>query len=219
MTFSESESREIQELFGALPHQLDPDTFKQKLRELRAKYHPDQFEKFGNETVKQLATERFQRIEHLADKLEAFFNLPAARRSEKPGPSAEPFHDPRARFSGHDLKIEVRTDDKDLKYHLFGTFYRWLKMGDTFKVPDTKARITADEDYLGRTIGFVETIRFYLSFEEDDPVDTIVQWLFERIDGRADALLIEGDIVPIVYEEVLSAVKRRTFKRLAAGPA
>lgn len=219
MTFSEIESREILELFGALPQQLDPEEFKTKLRELRAKYHPDQFEKFGNETVKQMATERFQHIEQLAEKLESFFKRPAAQRSVKPGPSVEPFRDPRARFSGHDLKIEIRTNDKDLKYHLFGTFYRWLQMGDTFKVPETKARIMADEEHLGRKIGFVETIRFYLSFEEDDPIDTIVQWLFERIEGRADALLIEGDIVPIQYDEVLSTIKRKTFKHLAAGPA
>jgi len=219
MTFSENESREIQELFGALPQQLDPDEFKIKLRELRAKYHPDQFEKFGNETVKQMATERFQHIEQLAEKLESFFKMPAAQRSAKPGPSAQPYRDPRARFSGHDLKIELRTDDKDLKYHIFGTFYRWLQLGDTFNVPETKARITADEEHLGRKIGFVETIRFYLSFEEDDSIDTIVHWLFERIDGRADTLLIESEMVPIEFDEVLIAIKRRTFRHLTAGPA
>ena len=54
-------------------------------------------------------------------------------------------------------------------------------------------------------------------FEEDDAVETIVTWLFEKIAGRADALLIESEMVPIRYEAILTAVKKRSFKQLATS--
>lgn len=212
--FSDQEIQEIREFFGAGPEQLDPEAYKKALRDLRARYHPDNFEKFGDATVRQLATERFQRIERLAEKLEAFFQGGKPATSATPPKKADPVDDPRARFAFREMKIEIRTADKDLKYHLFGAFYRWLKMGDKFKIPDSGAFLIADEDHLGRTIGFTEFIRLYLTFEESDAPETIVQWLYERIAGRADALLIEGDIIPIEYEAMLLAVKRRSFRGL-----
>jgi hypothetical protein len=211
--FSEQERQDIREWFGTLPEQLDVDSFKKALRDLRAKYHPDNFEKFGDATVRQLATERFQRIERLAEKLEAFFrgDKPVAPPAAK---NADPVDDPRARFAYREMKIEIRTPDKDLKYHLFGAFYRWLKMGDKFKIPNSNGFLIADEDHLGRSIGFTETIRIYLTFDEGDSLETIVGWLHERIAGRADAVLVEGEFVPINYEALLLAVKRRSFKGL-----
>ena len=216
--FSEQEKQEIRELFGALPEQLDAEAFKKTLRELRAKYHPDNFEKFGDDIVRQLATERFQRIEHLAGKIETWLSGgELATNSQQPtnNKDKERIHDPRARFAYREMKIEIRTSDKDLKYHLFGTFYRWLTLGDRFKIPDSKAFLIADEEHLGRQIGFVESIRVYLTFEEDDSVEGITRWLFDKIEGRADALLIEGELVPIDYETILTAIKRRSFKMLA----
>lgn len=216
--FTEQEQQEIRELFGALPEHLDAESFKKTLRELRAKYHPDNFEKFGDDTVRQLATERFQRIERLAEKIEGWWN--AKTQSIQPGPSAsgpdQRLFDPRARFAYREMKIEIRTGDKDLKYHLFGTFYRWLTLGDRFKIPDSQAFLIADEEHLGRRIGFVESIRVYLTFEETDSVEHITRWLFDKIAGRADALLIESELVPIEYEAILFAIKRRSFKVLAA---
>lgn len=217
--FTEQEQQEIRELFGAAPDQLDPETFKKTLRELRAKYHPDNFEKFGDNTVLQLATERFQRIERLAEKLDAWWS--GKTQAALPGPSASAqtdprIFDPRARFAYREMKIEVRTGDKDLKYHLFGTFYRWLTLGDKFKIPESQAFLIADEDHLGRRIGFVESIRVYLTFEEKDSVEHIARWLFDKIEGRADALLIESDLIPIEYEAILFAIKKRSFRMLAA---
>ncbi|HRI61314.1 MAG TPA: hypothetical protein PK228_16355 [Saprospiraceae bacterium] len=216
--FTEQEQQDIRELFGALPEHLDAESFKKTLRELRAKYHPDNFEKFGDDIVRQLATERFQRIERLAEKIEGWWN--AKTQAIQPGPSAsgsdQRLFDPRARFAYREMKIEIRTGDKDLKYHLFGTFYRWLTLGDRFKIPDSQAFLIADEEHLGRRIGFVESIRVYLTFEETDSVELITRWLFDKIAGRADALLIEGELVPIEYEAILFAIKRRSFKMLAA---
>lgn len=218
--FSEQEKHEIRELFGAMPEQLDSELFKKTLRELRAKYHPDNFEKFGDDTVRQLATERFQRIEILAGKIETWLSGDElAANEQQTTEHKERIHDPRARFAYREMKIEIRTSDKDLKYHLFGTFYRWLTLGDRFKIPDSKAFLIADEEHLGRQIGFVESIRIYLTFEEDDSVEQIARWLFDKIVGRADALLIESELVPINYETILTAIKRRSFKMLAAEAA
>ncbi len=223
MPFSEQEVVDIQELFGAKPEQLDAEIFKAKLRELRAKYHPDNFEKFDDAVVRQLATDRFQRIEKLAEKLEKYgFGkalTPAPGTTvATPGASGEvAISDPSARFAYQAMKIEIRTGDKDLKYHLFSTFYRWLMLGERFKIPDAQgAYLIADEGHTGRNIGYVESIRVYLTFEENDPVENIVAWLHGKIAGRADMLLIEGNIVPIEYEAMLRVVKIRSFKALAA---
>lgn len=214
--FSEIERQEILQLFGAFPEHLDAESFRKSLRELRIKYHPDNFEKYGDETVRQLATDRFQRIENYAEKLE---NLFKGERSlapvEKPN-TANPIFHPKARFASNELKIEIRTADKDLKYHLFGAFYRWLKMGDKFKIPNTKAELITDEDHLGRSIGFTESIRLWLTFNEADTPEAIIGWLFERIEGRADSLLIENELIPIAYEAMLVALKQRSFKGLPA---
>lgn len=218
--FTPEESGEIRELFGLLPTQLSEESFRKALRELRAKYHPDNFEKFGDETVRQLATDRFQRIERLAEKIEAWLQdetMPGPNRQNAPSTNITPFDDPRARFAYHAMKIEIRTDDKDLKYHLFGLFYRWLTLGERFKIPETQAFLVADEDYRGHSIGFRETIRVYLTFEETDPVENIVGWLYPKIAGRAETLLIEGEIIPIEFKTILEAIKKRSFKRLGQG--
>ena len=213
-TFTPEESGEIRELFGFAPEQLTEDVFRKTLRDLRAKYHPDNFEKFGDDTVRLMATERFQRIERLAEKIQNWLqgkNAPTTNRQP------ESYDDPRARFAYQAMKIEIRTGDKDLKYHLFGTFYRWLTMGEQFKIPETQAYLIADEEHLGRSIGFRETIRVYLTFEETDAVENIVGWLFPKIEGRADALLIEGEIVPIEQEAILNVIKRHSFRLLGQG--
>ncbi len=216
--FTEQELAEIREWFAASPEQLDLEAFRKTLRELRAKYHPDNFEKFGDEVVRQLATERFQHIERLAEKLEDWkTGKTVAGTPPASAPGSSPIFDARARFAFKEMKIEIRTSDKDLKYHLFGTFYRWLTLGDRFKIPDSKAFLIADEEHAGRSIGFTETIRVYLTFEEDDSVETIVRWLYDKIAGRADTLLVEGEQVPIEYDAMLIAVKKRSYKQLASA--
>jgi len=223
-SFSEQDMHDIRELFGATPEQLDAETIKAKLRELRARYHPDNFEKFDDAVVRQLATDRFQRIERLAEKLEQYglgkgWSVPSAG---SPKSDFAPSNDlmwshPAARFAYQAMKIEIRTGDKDLKYHLFGTFYRWLTLGERFKIPGAQgAYLIADEGHTGRNIGYKESIRVYLTFVEADPVETIIGWLYEKIAGRADMLLIEGEIIPIEYAAMLKTVKVRSLKALAA---
>ena len=210
------EKDEIRKLFGLQIEQLDLDTFRKAHRELRSKYHTDNFEHLDNEAVKEMATEKFQAIESLAGRVEAYLS------GDKPSTTTydsnvEDFLRPDAVFVGKRLKIEILTSDKDLKYHLFGTFYRWLQMGDTFKIPNTGGSIVIDEDYSGRRIGFQESVRMYLTFGEADSIEDIVKWLFGKIEGRADKLLIAGEIVEIQLEKIIRAVKRETLLRIGTS--
>lgn len=202
---SPQEKEEIHQYFGVPLDELTPESFKLILRQLRAKFHPDAFEKFEDPTVREVMTEKFQTIERLAEKIEQYF-------SGKAQPSAHPgndvIHRNDARFAFDKMKIEIITADKDLKYHLFGAYYRWLKFGEKFKIPDSQASIIIDEDHAGLSIGFRESIRLYLTFGADDDINYIVQWLFDKIQDRATYLLIEGKKVNPAYHDMLNAIKR-----------
>jgi hypothetical protein len=202
---SPQEKEEIQKYFGLPLEDLTPETFRQILRQLRAKFHPDAFEKFEDPTVREVMTEKFQTIERLAEKIEQYFN-------GKAHPSAHPgddvVHRNDARFAFDKMKIEIITSDKDLKYHLFGAYYRWLKFGEKFKIPDSQASIIIDEDHAGLSIGFRESVRLYLTFGVNENIDEITRWLFDKIEGRATYLLIEGKKINPSFSEMLTAIKR-----------
>jgi hypothetical protein len=203
-----ADQADLLEIFGFTPEQLDPAVFREKLRDLRLRFHPDQFEKFGDETVRQMATERFQRIERLAEKVDAWLKTPAAAAVA----AAPDDEHPMARYAYDGLKIEIRTSDKDLKYQLFGTFYRWLTLGERFKIPGAKtASLIADEGHVGHRIGYTEGIRLYLTFGPDDSPTQIVEWFFTRIAGRADTVLIEGEPVAVEYGALLRAIRTKTM--------
>lgn len=215
-TFTIQEKEEIRKLFGLSLEQLDLEAFRKAHRELRAKYHPDNFEHLDNEAVKEMATEKFQVIESLAGRVEAYLS------GEKPiAPTYQTdvadHLNPDAVFTGKKLKIEILTADKDLKYHLFGTFYRWLQFGDSFKIPDTGGSIVIDEDYAGRRIGFQESVRMYLTFGEADSIEDMVNWLYEKIEGRATKLLVAGEAVDIDPEKIVNAIKKETLLRIGAA--
>lgn len=215
---TEKDKEAIVKYFGVPVEDLDMEQLRKIHRELRAKFHPDNFEKFEDETVREMATERFQLIENLATQIEQHLSgktLGFATKSQ----SDAPFMQGGALFAIRKLKIELITSDKDLKYHLFGTFYRWLQYGDTFKIPDTKASIVMDEDHQGNRIGFQETIRMYLTFDEQDSIEAIVAWLFPKIQGRASRLLIAGDRVEIDPFELLYAIRKASFLRIEAPQA
>lgn len=215
-TFTIQEKEEIRKLFGMPLEQLDLETFRKTHKELRSKYHPDNFEHLENEAVKEMATEKFQGIETLAGRVEAYL------KGEKPATAtyqtdvADHLRSD-AIFAGKKLKIEILTADKDLKYHLFGTFYRWLQMGDNFKIPNTGGSIVIDEDYAGRRIGFQESVRMYLTFGEADSIEDMVNWLFSKIEGRANKLLVAGEMVEIDPEKIVNAIKKETLLRIGAA--
>ena len=215
VTFTIKEKEDIRKLFGMPLEEMNLEQFKKIHRELRGKYHPDNFEHLDNEAVKEMATEKFQTIELLAEKIEAWMN--------NSGPAATGYQTdladhlrPDAVFAVKRLKIEILTSDKDLKYHLFGTYYRWLQIGDSFKIPNTKASIVIDEDYAGRRIGFQESVRMYLTFGEDDSIEDMVDWFFGKIQGRATKLLFAGDAVDVDYQLIVNAIKKVSLLRI--GP-
>lgn len=204
-TLSAEEQEAVRKYFGKPLEELDEQTFRETHRKLRSKYHPDNFEKFEDETVREMAQERFQLIEQLAEKVRDHLKggkLHTTTPEEKAAGSFD-------RFGFDDMKIEINTHDKDLKYHLFGSSYRWLVYGDRFKIPGTGASIIIDEDHQGHRIGFRESIRLYLTFGgRRSEVENIVDWLLSKIQNRATSLLIEGGLVAINREAMLNAVEQ-----------
>lgn len=214
--FSPQEKSDIEKYFGSSVEELEQSEFEGTLRKLRAKYHPDNFEQFENEAVREMATEKFQAIEKLAEKMKAYFDgtLISAPKAEK---RAHNFMHPDAIFAGKRLKIEVMTSNKDLKYHLFGTGYRWLTFGDSFQIPETEARIHIDEDHRGHRVGFRESIRMYLTFDESDSISSIVNWLYPRIVKDASTLLVVGEAVEVNAQAIETAIKKHTLLRIGGG--
>jgi len=209
-SFTPAEREEVRKYFGKPLEELDAEEFKVIHRQLRTRYHPDNFEKFEDETVREMATERFQRIESLAAKIDRMLKGGSSL------PSVDNFMHADARFAFDKMKIEVVTSDKDLKYHLFGTAYRWLAWGDKFKVPGTQAHIIIDEDHRGVRIGYRETIRMYLTFGPDDDLEAIIGWLYTKLNGRASSLLIEGTSIPVDRDLMTRHIKRTAFREI--GP-
>ncbi len=209
-----TEKEEIRKYFGKDLEEMDSEEFKRLHKTLRTKYHPDNFEKFEDDTVKEMATDRFQSIERLAQRMAAFYNGKTRILQAEEG-----IFGPDAQFAFDKMKIEVITSDKDLKYHLFGTAYRWLLYGDKFKIPGTHASIIIDEDHRGSSIGYRETIRMYLTFGVNDATEDIVAWLYDHIQGRANSLIIHGEIVQINPMAMLQAIKKTSILEIGTGEA
>lgn len=209
-SISNADKEEIRKYFGKPLEEIDTDEFRTLLRAVRAKYHPDNFEKFEDDTVREMATERFQSIERLAEKMEAWFQGKIGALERATGA-----FNPGALFAFDKMKIEVITADKDLKYHLFGAQYRWLIYGDRFKIPGTKAHIVMDEDHRGVSIGYRETIRMYVTFGVDDSIEDIVNWLYTRIRDRASSLIIEGEVVAIEPETMLRHIRKTSLLEIS----
>ena len=217
ITFSSKEREEISKLFGVPLEEMDKATFKKLQRELRSKYHPDNFEQFDNEAIKEMATEKFQRIESLSEKIENYLSGSTPTRPIVTQNDRGDYLHPDAVFAGNKIKIEILTADKDLKYHLFGTQYRWLEFGDSFRIPNTKASITIDEGHRGRRVGFQESIRMYLTFDEHDSIEEIVAWLYGKIAGRINTLLVAGETVVVEGDAIIVALKKETYLRIGSG--
>ncbi|MEM6633445.1 MAG: hypothetical protein AAF694_27475 [Bacteroidota bacterium] len=199
------ELKEVEKYFGPFAD-LDLEGFKKTRKELQVKYHPDKFAKFEDETVKELATERFQRIEALSHKLELLLD-----KKYNLEEGIADIQQEKARFAFDKMQIEIITRNKDLKYHLFGSRYRWLERGESYSIPKTKAKIVIDEDHQGNSIGFNETIRLFVSFGQSDPIEFISLWLYQKLEGRASALIIEGKRLSIDLIQINHAIKRTSF--------
>ena len=211
--FSEQEQAEIRTLFGKDLNDLDKNYLTETHKSLRQKYHPDKFEQYEDEVVREMAKEKFQRIEALALKLQQYLsNLP---KTPNHAPEDAKFYEESARFAYDMMKIELLTREKDLKYHLFGSRLRWLERGDKFRIPRTQAALIIDTDHQGVSIGFTESVRMYLTFGPEDSLEEISQWLFDKIKGYAHALLIEGKRIPVELYAMQTHIRRTSFLGLA----
>ena len=216
ITITASDKQHIQKYFGSSLEELTFTDFQQKHKQLRVKYHPDNFAKFDDETIHEMATERFQLIEQLAEKLKAFFEEKqkvtiAEKESETETTIVQ------NRYAYDDLKFEIITRNKDLKYHLFGKFYRRLSWGDRYQIPNTAASLIIDNNHVGNSIGFNETIVFYLSFAASESVHDIAEWLYKNIVGQATSLLISKEWTPIDLLAIRRAIERKTILEITAG--
>ncbi len=199
----------IKKYFGDI-NQLDIEEFKKIKKQLQAKYHPDNFEKFEDETIKEMATERFQEIENLASKVELILNKKLNINK------LDDFNHADAQFSFQKMKIEIQTRHKDLKYHIFGSHYRWLAYGESYTIPKTKAQIITDESHQGTSIGYSESIRMYLTFGVEDAVELITLWLFTNLNGRASSLIIEGKKIDVDLLQINNAIKQKAYVGIEA---
>lgn len=225
-TLTKDEIAELKELFGAELPGLSEDEFDRLHKELRQKYHPDKFERYDDEVVREMAKEKFQRIEKLAEKMRRHFKgesfaAPAYGSGTDYGnigdaPGRDDLNSEEATFGFDEMKIEILTRDKDLKYRLFGTYLRWLERGDKFKIPGTEAVITIDQDHRGNRVGFVEAVRIYLSFKPGDSISDIIDWLYERLHGHAEAMIIEGKRLPVDQLAMAAYIRQKSFLGLNA---
>ncbi len=211
---SEKDKENVQKYFEVPFTALNAEVFKQKLKELRSKYHPDKFEKFADATVLEMATERFQVIQTLAEKLESYFTGKAVHPNHGKKSDEKAFMNPYATFAANKFKIEIITPNKDLKYQLFGSSYRWLTFGDSFKIPNTKAHLIIDEDHRGRRIGYQESIRMYLTFDEETPIESIVEWLYPHIKDQDCTILIDDEKTAVELSQIVYAMRKKAFVRI-----
>ncbi len=203
-----AEQKLIEKYFGVRLDILTPEEFKKTRKQLMAKYHPDNFQKFEDETIQEMATERFQEIQSISEKIDHYFNGNITLSLD------DKIRQNEASFAFDRLRVEIITGDKDLKYDMFGTYYRWLVLGDKFKIPETNAFVVMDEAYKGHQIGYVETIKVFLTFGVKDATEDIVSWFFKAIEGRAKSLIIAGKKIPVEYNEMLFAIRRKALLEL-----
>lgn len=212
--FTPFETEMIQKYFERLPDELDNETYKKIKNQLRSKYHPDKFEKYENETVKEIMQERFRELESLFKKMEEYFEQENQLKSNMVSRATESFLQPEAQYGFDAMRIEIRTSDKELKYHLFGSQLTWLEKGERFKVPGTDAFIIIESDHYGRAIGFMETIKIYLTFTARDSLDAIIEWLHSKLVGKATSLIIEANNIPIDKGSMMQYIKRKSFLQI-----
>ena len=212
VTFSRREKEDIQKYFGKSLGDLKPEDFENRYKELRTKYHPDKFEKHDDEVVRELATAKFQEIERLGEKIRQFIGGAKVKKDME-----EDLFDADAVFAFEKMRIEIVTKDKDLKYKLFRTIYKYLERGDRQYIPGTNASIIIDESHINNRVGFLESVKMYLTFGPEDNLDDIVDWLLARIQDSTFSLIIEGKKTAVNFHSIRLAIKKRALVEIGSG--
>lgn len=200
----------IQKYFGKELAEITADNFKALRKEAQRKYHPDNFAHFDDETVLEMAKDRFQEIERLSQKLEAYLSGDASA-----APVASDLEaDPSVAYRSDGMDLEIMTSDADLKFRLFRS--RLIERGDEVRIRGTKAKLIARADYDSRSAGFRENIKLRLAFGPQQDLSDIVNWLFQHISGVTSNFVIEGKIVPVDPYAIRQAIRQESVKELQA---
>ena len=206
---TETDRERILKYFGKDLKELKEEEFKSLQKDARKKYHPDKFAHFEDETVLEMAKERFQEIERLGEKVEAYLagQASVAGKEDEKGEEAYAY-----RSDG--MRIDIMTQDANLKFVLFRS--RYIERGDEVKIKGSRAKLIALEDYYNRSAGFRENIKVHLAFGPDADLVKVTEWLFRHISGNTTSFVIEGKVVKVAPHEILNAIRKEAIKELKA---
>ncbi|MEL6651420.1 MAG: hypothetical protein AAFQ87_11505 [Bacteroidota bacterium] len=163
LVLTQAEKDGIVNFYGKPLEKLEEAEFEKLHKSLRTKFHPDKFEQYDDEVVREMAKEKFQLLESLGQKIRTHFKAGGGQTVQIVDAFGEA-----AIFAYDNMKIEILTRNKDLKYHLFGSRLRWLERGERFKIPKTGAYLIVETAHRGMSIGFTESVKIYLTFGPDD---------------------------------------------------
>jgi hypothetical protein len=200
----------VQKYFGKELAEITADNFKALKKEAQHKYHPDKFAHLDDEVVLEMAKDRFQEIEQLSQKLEAYLSGEASAAPAATPPEEEVG----VSYRSDGMDLEIMTSDADLKFRLFRS--RYIQRGDEVRIRGTQARLVSLADYGSRSAGFRENIKLRLAFGPENNLSDIVAWLFRHISGVTSNFVIEGKIVPIEPYAILQAIRRESIRELKA---
>ncbi|MEZ4688458.1 MAG: hypothetical protein R3B47_21070 [Bacteroidia bacterium] len=195
--------------------EIAPEDFEKKKKRLTLRLHPDQKDAHEDEEYAAFINERFVKFKALCEKAEAY--LYKKERGIADYGSDEAYLREDAVYSADGLPVEVITRDKNLKYEMFGSRYRWLERGEKYPIPKTDAFIRIEEDHRGAGVGFNEYIKMYLSFGSTRNLEPIIDWLFDKIKDKANGLIIQGSRIDIDKFQMGIFIRKTTFLQLAAG--
>lgn len=209
---TKSDKAEFLEAYGVEVDNLNLESFEALHKKIRAKFHPDQFEHMDNPVVKEMAEKQFKKNEALAIKVREYLLL--ENKDEELTSAMKDSEGDKHAYE--EMKIEVLARNDDLRFWLFGRHYRWIERGDRYRIPGTNAYVISQSSGNRRMAGFVHTIKMWLTFGENDPLDVIVVWLYSRIAGNADGLIIEGKRIPVELKAMWEIIGSRSRLELGA---
>jgi hypothetical protein len=190
------------DLFGVPVEDITPEVVQEKRPLVHKRYHPDRFARHADDDLHSVLNEVYR---DMMDRL---------RRIEEHvlrGSTTLSAHERRftGDLSAEDVRIELITADKDLKYRLFGSHMRWLERGDRFFIPRTRATLISSGGHHGNTIGFNESIKLQLTYSATDALEEIVIWFYTRIVGNITALWVDGQRVEVEPKAMFNALARK----------
>ena len=203
-TLTTQDLDKIRQWLGSDLSQLTEAGFGEALKAARKKFHPDNFAHLNDDSVTEMAKERFQELEKLAAKVRQHFQAMAGETTEE------------VRYASDGMALDIMTQDNTLKFQLFSSAL--IYENDQVRIPGTGARLVSRDNYLPRvSTGFRDNIKVFLAFGPTDSLDIVVQWLFRHISGRTSSFVIEGKLVPVEPAAILAAIRKEARKELGSG--